>query len=104
MLISLITHDKEILSHVRLPDPTPSDGLPIVIHQYGKSLTLCGVKNGRLQTEAYLSVPFGKISNKNTFKTVKNYYKRNRRDGYVKTEDRKILQAVGWVFTNSVRK
>lgn len=61
MLISLITHDKEILSHGRLPDPSPQDGLAIVIHHFGKSLTLCGVKNGKLQTSAYLSVPFGII-------------------------------------------
>lgn len=101
MLLSLVTYDSQILSHGRLPDPQPKDGLIIVIHYYGKSLTLCGVEHGKLKNETYLSVPFSTIENRNTLTTVKNYYRPHKGDGYMQTSDRKILQAVGWVFNNA---
>ena len=48
-----------------------------------------------------MKVPFKAIFNKNTFTTVTDYYKHYKREGYVTTDDRQVLQAVSWVFTNA---
>ena len=62
------------------------------------------MQQGKLSIDKYLQVPFGAIENEQTFLTVTDYYKNYKQEGYVTTDNRRVLQAVGWVFTNAQKQ